>query len=50
MQKSKQKRDCPNCGGPLKRVIGPQSRKKFWECVDKGVGCYRAMVSQRDEA
>ncbi len=32
---------CPGCGGLLKRIIGAQSRKKYWECVDKGPNCYR---------
>lgn len=41
MRQKKVEHKCPKCGGPLKTVIGAQSRKKFWECVDNGVGCYR---------
>lgn len=43
MQKQKQKRECPKCGGPIKRTIGAQTRNKFWECL-KGPGCYRSPV------
>lgn len=45
MQQQKQAKSCPECGGPLKRTIGAQSRKKFWECALKGVGCFRQEAS-----
>jgi ssDNA-binding Zn-finger/Zn-ribbon topoisomerase 1 len=45
VQQTKQDRRCPNCGGPLKRTIGAQTRMKFWECVNKGIGCFRKEAS-----
>lgn len=26
------------CGSPMKRTIGAQSRKKFWECLNPKCG------------
>lgn len=37
---------CPKCGGPLKKTIGAASRKKFWECVQGGVQCFRKPVGE----
>lgn len=33
MRQQKQKHECPKCGGDLKKTIGAQSRRKFWECT-----------------
>lgn len=45
MRQPKREHDCPNCGGPLKRTIGAQTRIKFWECVNKGPLCYKRKAS-----
>lgn len=36
MRQQKVKHECPECGGDLKKTIGAQSRKKFWECLKCG--------------
>jgi hypothetical protein len=44
-RQQKKQHNCPKCGGPLKRTIGAQTRKKYWECALKGFICYRKEVA-----
>lgn len=44
MQKDKIKHPCPKCGGPMKKTIGAQSRRKYWVCIDNGERCHKAPV------
>lgn len=38
MRQPKQVHNCPKCGEPMKRTIGCQTRKKWWECTNEECG------------
>lgn len=44
----KQVKRCPVCEGPLKRTIGAKTRRKYWECVNGGVHCFRIPIPKRE--
>jgi ssDNA-binding Zn-finger/Zn-ribbon topoisomerase 1 len=44
VRQQKQVHECPNCGSPLKRIIGAATRAKYWICTKGGDSCFKVKV------